>query len=173
MNWISTGIKSAHELAAFDCGKEQLNEWLRDSALDSENKWITRTYVWVTEDDPRVKAYFAITPTQVDSDADGLQQKFSTGLRTVPAFLLAKFAVDKSIKGTGMGEELSIDAVGRIVGAAQASGGRLIVVDAIDHEAFTFYVRYNFTPVKNTDSRLVMKMSTAQRAFGIGVTSDA
>ncbi|GAA5045828.1 hypothetical protein [Nocardia callitridis] len=61
-----------------------------------------------------------------------------------------------------------IDAVSKIMGAAQASGGRLIVVDAIDESAFDFYRKYGFTPVRNTETQLVMKRSTALAAFGVG-----
>lgn len=42
------------------------------------------------------------------------------------------------------------------------------MADAIDESAHGFYVRYGFIPVQKTRGRLVMKLSTAFKAFGIG-----
>ncbi|MBF6365073.1 GNAT family N-acetyltransferase [Nocardia puris] len=168
MTWISTGITVDHKLDAFDCGKPDLDTWLRRMALPAEQRWTSRTYVWVTESDPTVRAYYAIAPTSVEREVDGLSQSLSSGLKTVPAFLLAKFALDRSLHGRGLGGQLLVDAVSRIMGAAQATGGRLIVVDAIDAEAARFYSKFGFIQVKNTENRLVMKMATALAAFGVG-----
>ncbi|QIS01453.1 GNAT family N-acetyltransferase [Nocardia brasiliensis] len=109
-----------------------------------------------------------IAPTSVNRAEDGIPGKLAAGMRTVPAFLLAKFALDVSLHGQGYGADLLVDAISKLMGAAQVSGGRLIVVDAIDESAFDFYRKYNFVPVGNTPGRLVMKMSTALAAFGIG-----
>ncbi|MFQ6226821.1 N-acetyltransferase [Nocardia sp. NPDC002869] len=169
MTWISTGITTGHDLSRFDCGKEVLNRWLQQSALNAEQRWTSRTYVWTQGDDPVVLGYYAIAPTSVDKDVDGIAAKFSTGLKTVPAFLLAKFALDREFHGQGIGEQMLVDAVTKIMGAAQASGGRLIVVDAIDEETVSFYEKYDFMLVKNTPNRLIMKLATALDTFGVSV----
>ncbi|MFD4457234.1 N-acetyltransferase [Nocardia sp. NPDC058480] len=136
-------------------------------ALQAEQRWTSRTYVWVTGDDPTVRAYYSIAPTQLERDVDGLSQSLSSGLKIVPAFLLAKFALDQRLHRQGLGEQLLVDAVTKIMGAAQTTGGRLIVVDAIGEPAAAFYSRFGFTPVRNTENRLVMKMATAMAAFGV------
>lgn len=168
MTWKSTEITRAHDLGVFDCGNPDLNLWLRNSALEANSKGTSRTYVWTAGDDPIVRAYYAIAPTAVISDRDGLSKSMSTGLSAVPGFLLAKFALDQTLHGKGLGEQLLVDAVTRIMGASQASGGRLIVADAIDESAHGFYTRYGFNPVQQTKRRLVMKLSTAFKAFGVG-----
>lgn len=128
----------------------------------------SRTYVWIFDADPTVKAFYTIAPTMVDRAEDGISNKLAAGLRSVPGFLLAKFALDKSLHGQGFGADLLHDAITKIMGAALVSGGRLIVVDAIDDGAASFYEKHGFTPVLNTPHRLVLKMSTALKAFGIG-----
>lgn len=168
MTLYSTGLAAEHDLSHFDCGKEVLNKWLRSKALAADKGMTSRTYVWVYGEDPAVKAYYSIAPTSVERAVDGISSGLAAGLRTVPAFLLAKFALDKSLHGQGLGKELLVDAIAKISGAAQASGGRLIVVDAIDEFAFEFYRKHGFIPVEKTVNRLVMKMSTALAAFGIG-----
>ena len=168
MTPISTGLTDEHDLSQFDCGKEVLNKWLQTKALAADKGMTSRTYVWVFGKDPAVKAFYSIAPTSVNRAEDGISSNLAAGMRSVPAFLLAKFALDTSLHGQGYGTDLLVDAVSKMMGAAQVSGGRLIVVDAIDDSAFSFYQKYNFIPVDNTPGRLVMKTSTALAAFGIG-----
>ncbi|MFE6860438.1 GNAT family N-acetyltransferase [Nocardia sp. NPDC057668] len=164
----STGLTADHDLSQFDCGKDVLNKWLQTRALSADKGMTSKTYVWAFDEDPAVKAYYAIAPTLVDRAKDGISSSMAAGFWSVPAFLLAKFALDKSLQGQGLGTELLVDAVSKMMGAAQASGGRLIVVDAIDDDAFSFYERHDFIPVELTPGRLVMKMSTALATFGVG-----
>jgi GNAT superfamily N-acetyltransferase len=166
MTWRSTGLTEEHLLDQFDCGMDSLNRWLTHSALRANRQDTARVYVWTQYGDNRVVAYFAINPTQVNRE-DGIS-KSAAVLDRVPAFMISKLAVDRSIQGQGNGKDLAIDAIQRIVGVAQLGGGRLIVVDATDEKAYTFWQRIDFIPVKNNPHRLYMKVETARRAFGIG-----
>lgn len=78
----------------------------------------------------------------------------------------ARLAIDRSLRGQGYGEQLLLDAPGQAVAASEIGGVRLIVVDALDDEAHSFYERYHFIPVRNRERRLVMKVSTAAEALG-------
>jgi hypothetical protein len=60
----------------------------------------------------------------------------------------------------------SVTTLGKAVAASEIGGGRLIVVDAIDDEAQSFYEHYHFISVRNRERRLVMKVSTAAKALG-------
>jgi GNAT superfamily N-acetyltransferase len=115
-----------------------------------------------------VCAYFAICPTEVIRHDDGLGRSASGGHSRIPGYLLARLALDRSIHGHGHGGQLILDAIGRIVAAADVAGGRLIVVDAIDDEARRFYLRFGFTAVANRPDRLVLRVS--QAAASIKVT---
>ncbi|MGH3968049.1 MAG: GNAT family N-acetyltransferase, partial [Mycobacterium sp.] len=68
--------------------------------------------------------------------------------------------------GQGYGEQLLLDALGKAVAASEIGGGRLVVVDAIDDDAQSFYEHYHFVPVRHRERRLVMKVSTAAKALG-------
>ena len=80
--------------------------------------------------------------------------------------MIARLAIDTSLRGQGYGEQLLLDALGKAVAASEIGGGRLIVVDAIDDEAQSFYEHYHFVPVRKRERRLVMKVSTAAKALG-------
>ena len=165
--WVSTGIAEHHQLDGFDCGVDDLNRWLVDSAWQADRKDTARTYVWTQRGQSRVMAYFAITPTQVNRIEDGISKTACGQLDRVPAFLIAKLALEQSIAGVGNGRHLALDAITRVVGVSQLGGGRLIVVDAIDEGAAEFYRKIDFIPVANTPLRLYMKIATARAALGV------
>jgi hypothetical protein len=167
MTWESTALSERHRLDDFDCGVDSLNRWLVQTALRASKQDTARTYVWTAEGDDRVVAYFAIAPTQVNREDDGISRSAAV-LDRVPAFLITKLAVGRSNQGEGNGKGLALDAIERIVGVAQLGGGRLIVVDAIDDGAVAFYRKLDFISVENTPYRLYMKVETARKILRVG-----
>lgn len=166
MYFESARLEDGHLLEGFDCGKESLNKWLVDDAARADSGGIAHVYVWTPLGEPKVCAYFAICPTLVDRDNDGVPRSLSGGYSTIPGFLIARLALDKSLRGRGYGEQLLVDALGKSVAASEIGGGRLIVVDALDTEAVEFYMHFDFIPVRKRERRLVMKVATAAKALG-------
>ena len=87
-------------------------------------------------------------------------------LRSAPAWLLAKLALDKSLRGdkeARWGSQLLRDCLERIVAGADLGGGQIIVVDA-DHEGLVgWYVRHGFRSTGVGDLRLFINVATARR----------
>ena len=161
--WSSEPIGNHHELGRFSCGNETLDRWLREQALRAHRAAVSRTTVWVTPDDPRIVAYHAIAPTQL-ARIDLPSRSLSSGYSTLPGFLIGRLALDRSLHGQGLGNQLLLDALDRILDAADLVGGRLIAVDAIDADARRFYIHHGFQPIEES-SRLVMKPATARAAL--------
>lgn len=167
MTFRSRFLEEHHDVEAFDCGVESLNVWLRAEANRAQRANTARTYVWTEQGDSiAVVAYFSLAPTAVRRVelSSGMAGGFSFD---IPAYLLARLALDKTLKGQGLGTQLLIDAITRIVGASDASGGRLIVVDAVDDNATAFYARHDFQPVKGNPQRLVLKVATVRKSMGL------
>ncbi len=144
--WRSGPLTDTHDLVQFDCGVPTLTQWVSGHALRAQKAGTVRTYVWTAPDGPRVVAYYSIVPTRVVRAEVSSGQ--AGGESVVPAYLLARLALDTSLHGQGLGGELLLDAVDRMVDASDRAGGRLILVDAVDDRAASFYHRYGFTPVK-------------------------
>lgn len=155
-------LDESHRTKTFSCGVRSLDEWLVDQAPRAQVSGTARTWVW-TDDAKTVTAYYSIAPMYVRRDE--VPRSMAGGASTVPAYLLARLALDRSLHGRGRGTELLVDALHRIVGAAASAGGRLIVVDAIDESAVAFYERHDFRRVRDP-LRLVMKIATARDALG-------
>lgn len=163
--WDSSALSDEHDVSAFDCGVPTLNSWLVQHARRARISGTAMTYVWTRSQESRVAAYYAITPHQVLREE--VPGSLAGGVSVIPAYLLARLALDHSLHGRGLGGELLHDALGRIVSAASIAAGRLVVVDAIDEQAASFYRNYDFRPVKDNPLRLVMKISTLQKAMGL------
>lgn len=170
--WVSGALGRDHDLEEFASGQPSLDDWLRRHARDADARGTARTWVWTAPDSARVVAYYSVAPTQVLRE--DLSRAQAGGASVVPeldpGYLLARLALDSSLHGQRLGAALLVDAVRRIVAAAEISGGRLIVVDAIDANAEGFYARHDFQPIPSSASgsfprRMVMKIATARRAL--------
>ncbi len=159
--WVSEPLSKDHHARDFDCTKPPLNLWLQEQALRAQDAGVSRTYVWTTPGDYRIAAYYSLAPTEIRREE--ISRSLSGGSSTVPAYLLARLALDRSLHGQGLGGELLFDALEVIVKSAKIGGGRLIVVDALDEDATRFYLRHDFQPVKDNPQRLVLKVATVRK----------
>jgi GNAT superfamily N-acetyltransferase len=162
----SARLEDGHALEGFDCGKESLNTWLVKHARRADCSGVGHVYVWAPLGEPKVCAYFAVCPTEVVRKDDGVSGSMAGGYSRISGYLIARLAIDAALHGQGYGEQLLLDALSKAVAASEIGGGRLIVVDAIDDDAQSFYEHYHFVPVRNRERRLVMKVSTAAKALG-------
>lgn len=159
-DYRSERLRDIHDVQDFDCGVPSLNDWLAHQATRAQSSNTARTYVWTAGHSVQVAAYYAVTPTEVRR-AD-LSGSMAGGVSVVPGYLLARLALDRPLHGSGLGSWLLYDALEVIVQAAELAGGRIVVVDAIDDNAASFYGRHGFQKVKHNPHRLVMKMATCR-----------
>jgi GNAT superfamily N-acetyltransferase len=156
-------LAADHDLDAFDCGHDGLNGWLRQHARRATGQE-TRTYLLIDEVNGAVAGYFALAPHLLER-ADAPPRVGRGSPQRIPAILLAKLALHSELQGQGLGAELLVRALTAVVVAARSAGGRIVVVDAIDENAVSFYLAHDFQPSPTDSRRLVMKLSTAACAL--------
>jgi hypothetical protein len=163
-DYVLSALSDEHDISAFACGEESLNRWLSNEARAAQRSWLSRTHVWTELGASEVLAYFTILPTTIKPE--GLSNKLHAGQGALPGYLLAKLALHERLRGATpkLGPRLLVAALEMIGTAADAAGGRLIVVDALNERAHAFYRRADFRPIPATQ-RLVMRMSTARAAL--------
>jgi GNAT superfamily N-acetyltransferase len=162
-------LSPSHDLAAFDCGKPALNEWLRSFALSNQAKGFTR--VMVVCELSRVIGFYGLAPTAVAPPL--LSRKLRTGRPPdpVPCILFGQLAVDSAYKGKGIGSALIRHALERCVTAAEAIGGRAVIVRAIDAEAEAFWASCGFTPSTEDKSTLFRSLDDIAASLAESVPS--
>lgn len=136
-------LSAKHELNAFDSGKQPLDDWLKNFAVDSEGK-TARTYV-VCERNTLVVGYYCISTGSVERKSLPGKIKREQGLpHQVPVAIIGRLARDKSYKGTGLGLDLLRDALTRILSASRIVGVRAVLVHALDEQAAKFWRENEF-----------------------------
>jgi predicted GNAT family N-acyltransferase len=84
----------------------------------------------------------------------------------VPATLLGRLAVDRRLRGKGVGEYLLMDALRRALAASREVASVAVVVDAKDDNAVSFYRRYGFVAFPDHPHRLFLPMTVVDQLFG-------
>lgn len=163
--FVRERLTPEHNLDSFACGNRALDTWLRNSALQADRSGTGRTYLWVANGRD-VVAYFTMAPHLVRrADIPG---KVGHGAPdAIPSVLLARLALGESLHGRGLGSAVLADALAVILEAMRVAGGRLIVVDAIDAGAASFYEHHGFVRVPGSTGRLIMKASSVARSLSI------
>lgn len=83
----------------------------------------------------------------------------------IPAVLLARMALNRTLAGHGLGAKLFREALARACRAAELAAARVVVVDAIDADAAAFYVHFGFRPMPDHPLRLVRTVSDIAAAL--------
>ena len=157
-------ISEFHDVSRFDCGgHESLNDWLQRFALSNQKNESARTYI--VHRNRLVVGYYSISAGSVR--VEEAPARISKGLarHPIPVILLARLAVDKDEKGTGLGKALLKDALLRIAQAADIVGARAVLVHAIDESARRFYLHFGFEPSPIHELQLMLLMKDLRRAF--------
>jgi len=157
-------ISEFHDLSRFDCGAhESLNEWLKRFALSNQRNESARTYV--VHRNGSVVGYYSISAGSVSVEESPTWVAKGLARHPIPVILLARLAVDKNEKGTGLGKALLKDALARVAQAADIVGARAVLVHAIDEQARKFYEHFNFEPSPTHELWLMLLMKDLRRAL--------
>ena len=150
-------LTSDHDLSVFDSGKPPLDDWLRNHALDIQQRDLGRTFVWTEPATHQVVGYFTLIAHSVERAT--VSARFGHGLSAqIPSILIARLALDRSLQHRKLGVQLLLDALQKVAEVSLRVGTRLIVVDAIDEEAAKFYEHCGFKR-RPGDTRLLLRVS--------------
>jgi GNAT superfamily N-acetyltransferase len=135
-------LAAAHDPSGFDCGSDALNRFFKLHALNGQRAGISQTYVAVQYE--QIIGYHTLAVGEVAHDE--APERLAKGLPryAVPVVILARLAVDKSWHGKGLGAALVVDAMRRVLNAADIAGIRAMVVHAKDDTAQRFYEHLGF-----------------------------
>ncbi len=138
-----TPLADHHELAEFNSGVPELDDWLRRRARANQAGGASRTFVACAGN--RVAAYYALASGAVKQpEAPG---RFRRNMPDpIPVAVLGRLAIDRSCQGRGIGRALVRDAGLRLLNAAEILGIRGVLVHAISDDARAFYEAVGFLP---------------------------
>lgn len=142
-----------------------MDRWFAEHAWAAQRQDSARTFALIDDDD-RVVGFYSLAMGSVEKAAAPSRLVRGVPRHPVPLVLLARFAVDQSTQGRGLGMSLLFEALHRAALAAEHAAARLIAVDPIDDNARRFYERWGFVPVEgDSGGRLYVRTRDALKSF--------
>jgi len=150
-------LDSAVDNAAFGCGNDALDAYIRRYASQDIRRGVARVFVAVPEDEPsRLAGFFSLSAGSVRATdlPEALMRKLPR--YPVPIALLGRLAVDVTFQGKGLGSILLADACQKVAQASSILAVAGIIVDAKDDSAARFYQHFGFVPLPGETGRLML-----------------
>jgi len=140
-------ISSQTNLIGFDCGDEDLNDFLFEDAEKNQHDLISVTKIMFLESS--VIGYYTLVPDTLEQGKVRLSDKVPQyPYRKYPTHKLARLAVDKRYQRKGYGSKLLGEFFKDVWLLIAAEGGRFITVDA-KADAISFYKHDGFCAVES------------------------
>lgn len=139
----STGIRQPvritkqHRLDAFDCGAQELNDWLTKFGWANDGAGNARVFVSAREDD--VVGYYTLSSAGIAKALARPDLLKGGAPNEIPCLLIGRMAVNRADQGAHLGRSLLIDALRRVVRLSDDVGFRALIIHARDEEARAWY----------------------------------
>lgn len=159
--------RKKHGRAAFCCGAEALDRYLKQQASQDVEKRVAAVMV-LTFDGATIAGYYTLSQYAVNSG--NLPQELLTRLKAprypeLPVTLLGRLARDLSFKGHDVGRLLVMGALKSALDHSREIASLGVVVDAKDDGAREFYTRFGFVTFPERHNRLFLPMQTIAEMF--------
>lgn len=157
--FIIDPLTAKHIREGFDCGIENLNDFLKRFARQNNEKGLGRTYVAVQQGHAIVCGYYTIASGSIsfDSIPENLPRY------PIPVVHLGRLAVDKAFQGQRLGKVLLADALKRTVKLSDQLGIYAVEVHALTNDAREFYLKFGFTELLDEKLHLYMSIKKIRK----------
>jgi ribosomal protein S18 acetylase RimI-like enzyme len=151
-------LEKRHKRAAFSCGEERVDEWLKKNARQSEEKRLSVTRV-MQENSDAIVGYYTLAMGQVNFDElpHAVTRKLPSTM--LPIVTLAWLGVDGEYQGRGLGDRLFAQALAH----CHATGGAMpfvaVILDCLGPRAKAFYQRFDFKEIPGHPMKLMLPWS--------------
>jgi GNAT superfamily N-acetyltransferase len=154
-----------HNRKAFDCGDEEVTLFLREKAMQDQERDLSRTMVLVDLDDSpkKIIGYHTLLMQQVKQEEIPNDRPRIT--RGIPVILLGQLGIDNNFQGKGLGDLLLMDAQARTDEISRKIGVRALMLDARNERLAEWYGKHDFTRFPN--SLRMFKKIEAIRALNL------
>lgn len=159
-------LNKKHNRKEFDCGKELLNNYLKNQAGQDVKRKLSACFVMVDNETISIQGFYTLSNNSIplSSFSEQIRKKLPNSYKSIPTTLLGRLAIDKNYQGKGIGKILLIDALKRCYGISTEIGSFGIVVDPIDDEAKNFYGKYDFIELPDS-KKMFIATKTLQELF--------
>jgi GNAT superfamily N-acetyltransferase len=164
--------KAKHDRGSFDCGEDELNDFIQTKASKHMLAGISKTFVLPANSPLQrgkrpICAFYSVTPSSIARE--NLPRTLANKLPhyPIPVFLIAQLAVHLDQKGQGLGKITLIKALEFLWNINAQMPAYAVVVDCLNQEAQDFYEHFGFEILcaHNGRTRMFLPMKTIGQLF--------
>ena len=163
--WHEEPVGKRHDRDGFDCGETALNEFLRRYARKSHEMGGAKTFLAIDDDDKTILGYYSLSPCSIAYARTPELVRRGLARHDVPAFRLARLAVDLKVQGQGLGGQLLLSAGKRCLLASAEVGGVAILIDAKNARVAAWYASYGALPLLDAPLSLLLPLAIVEAAL--------
>lgn len=159
-------LDKKHNRNDFDCGKELLNNYLKNIAGQDIRRKLSACFVLAEKETNNIQGYYTLSNNSIplSSFPEPIKKKLPNSYDSIPTTLLGRLAIDKNYQRKGFGKILLIDALKRSYELSKEIGSFAVVVDPIDKEAELFYEKYDFIKLPDSE-KMIIASKTLKELF--------
>ncbi len=133
-----------HNRKIFDCGDEDVTKFLREKALQDQERDLSRTMILcgLDENPDKILGYHTLLMSQIRQEE--IPDDKPNIKRGIPVILLGQIGIDNEFQGQGFGDLLLTDAQARVGEISNKVGIRALMLDARNERLAEWYESRDF-----------------------------
>lgn len=159
-------LSGSHAITGFSCGVQDLDDYLHKYAAQNHARHISTVYIAVDRsiapDAISIPVLGYYTLSNLSISRDELPAKVAKRLPAypIPAILLGRLAVEKTLQGQRLGKFLLFDSFEKVVQSSTQVAAFALVVDAMFVHLVPWYKQFGFQECTKTPRRLFISVNT-------------
>lgn len=166
--------RKRHDRAAFCCGVDNVDNFLKRTAAHQQDDDHTRIYVACLDFSNEIVGYYGLNAHSIDaSTLPQNQRKKLPSYSAISAIYLSVVGVHTEHQNSGLGSYLLADVFKRCIQAADSIGAHFLALDALNERAARLYRKLGFVDLPNQKQRMLISMKQVRKAASIAHASNA
>ncbi|MEZ5536729.1 MAG: GNAT family N-acetyltransferase [Thiolinea sp.] len=154
-------LSKSHLRKNFDCTEAELNRYLQQTALQHQQKLISRTWVAVNPAEPAIiLGFYTTTLAEVPPQNFNNNDAKRLPKNPLPVVRLSRLATDRQHQSKQIGQRLLIDAITKTARLLEEFSIVAMVVDAKNQSAAGYYQHFGFIPLQDDPLKLYLPAQT-------------
>lgn len=153
-NYYIEKLNSKHNLNMFSCGLSDMDDFLKNDALNQQIDNLNVTYLAMYKNE--IVGFFSLLADKIE--LNDIENEFDLPYSTCPAIKIGRFAVNKKYNSLGLGTVLLDNLCYQIKRISEIHGVRFITVDAYCNVR-GFYYKNEFNHLKIHNKNKLMRTS--------------
>jgi len=134
-----------------------LNDYIQKYARKNSENDISQTHVLFDDENKKVISYYSTCNYSVQKES--VASKFGAPVKQIPATLIGRLAVSKDFKKKGYGALTLVEALKQIKIISKVTAIKIVIVDALNESAVSFYKSFGFVEFDDDPNRLFLHTS--------------